>query len=147
MFEGELTGIILGLHLICTLPWSLTTVLIALDNQAAIMALSNNARQPSQYLLDEIHEHIHALKRTHRHLHIHFEWVPGHSGIPGNEQADELARAATTSATASRPGPPDHLPKLLRKPLPFSITALKAARTKSITPDWGKLWQLSPCTQ
>ena len=47
VFEGELTGILLGLHLLCGHLCSTTTALIALDNQAAILALANNTCQLS----------------------------------------------------------------------------------------------------
>ena len=138
-------GILLGLHLLCSHPHSATMALIMLDNQAAILALANNTRQPSQYLLDEIHHYPLALWRTHRHLHVHFKWVPGHSGIPGNELADKLVQSATTATSPS--GPPDQLPVILHKPLLASTAALKAARTKTIGPEWAKLWQHSPRAQ
>ncbi len=33
---------------------------------------------------------------------VHWEWTRGHSGDPGNERADELARAAIQSLRAGR---------------------------------------------
>ena len=65
VFEGELVGVILALELLCLVPASTTTAMIALDNQAAIFAMANNARQLGQYLLNEIHSQLRALQRSH----------------------------------------------------------------------------------
>ena len=54
VFEGELTGILLAVHLICDYL-HVKTVLIAVDNQAAIAALTNWSWQPGQYLVNKIH--------------------------------------------------------------------------------------------
>ena len=77
VFEGKLVGVILALELLRTVPATTTTEMIALDNQAAISAMANNAWQLGQYLLDEIHSQLRALRWSHRHLQIHLEWVPG----------------------------------------------------------------------
>ena len=68
VFEGELVGVILTLELLRSVPASATTAMIALDNQATISAVANNARQLGQYLLDEIHAQLRALWHSHHHL-------------------------------------------------------------------------------
>ena len=112
--------------------------MIALDNQAAISTVANNARQPGQYLLDKIHAQLQDLRHSHQHLRIHLEWVPGHSGLAGNETADELARDAALTQQ------PDGLPVRLTHPLPVSIAALKAACKLTMLPMWKAMWQSSP---
>ncbi|KIJ22827.1 hypothetical protein M422DRAFT_276688 [Sphaerobolus stellatus SS14] len=139
VFEGELVGVLLGLELIGRFP-NARTVLIALDNQAAIRALCSNKPQPGQYLLDEIHDHIHRLKMRRRDLRLHLEWVPGHEGVEGNELADVEAKKAAEGRSSST----HRLPQILRQPLPISTAALKSERKKSILPRWRAHWTTSP---
>jgi ribonuclease HI len=140
VFEGELVGIILTLTLLEKHPPA-GTAMIALDNQATIQALQNNYTQPAQYLLDEIHTMIHRMKRRCRRLRIHFEWVPGHMGIEGNELADTHAKMASEGNTSTR----EDLPRILGERLPASISALKAWRKRTILQCWHKEWSQSPC--
>ena len=93
VFEGELVGILLALHLIGNQREG-KTAMIALDNQAAITALRNNKPQPSHHLLDLIHKAILDLKCKCQQLHIHLKWVPGHEDIAGNELADKNVKLA-----------------------------------------------------
>jgi len=92
------------------------SILIALDNQATIIALQSNQPQPSHYILDEIHVAIQWLWSRWKALHIHLKWVPSHVGHPANEMADELAKSHHWRHL---------LPPVLHKQLPSSISALK----------------------
>ncbi|KAF8573796.1 hypothetical protein K439DRAFT_1279806, partial [Ramaria rubella] len=131
VFEGELVGILLALQLVDKFP-SAKTVLIALDNRSAITALQDTKPQLAQYLLDEIHAKIRLLRRRRRALRIHFEWAPGHKGIPGNTRADTLAKEAAEGKSSLRAS----LPALLHHRLPASTAALKAHRKKTINARW-----------
>ena len=139
IFEGELAGILLALQLLDNLPRS-NTALIALDNQSAITSLQKNVQQPGQYLLDAIHEKIAQLRRSCRIKYLHFEWVPGHVGIEGNEVADKCAKEAATGTVSVS----DQIPPVQRNILPKSIAALKAERKKTQTSRWFTLWCTSP---
>ena len=61
VFEGELTGILLAVHLLRDHPQA-KMALIAVDNQATIAALMNRPRQPGKYLVNEIHTALKALR-------------------------------------------------------------------------------------
>ena len=54
VFEAKLISVLLALQIVEEYPGT-KSVLIALDNQAVIMALQSNQPQPSYYILDENH--------------------------------------------------------------------------------------------
>ena len=93
-------GILLAVHLLREYPRT-KTALIAVDNQAAIAALTNWPRQPGQHLVNEIHVALKALRQVQPRMRIHIEWVPGHANIPGNERTDALAREAAGGLRAT----------------------------------------------
>ena len=51
---------------------------------------------------------------------LRVSWVPGHKDFTLNEKADEDAKRATRGNPTSG----NSLPKLLKKPLPYSISAI-----------------------
>ena len=61
-------------------------VIICTDSRAALMAL-NSIQYTNHPTLEQIRQ-IH----TTSDLDIKFIWIPGHSGIPGNEKADKAAK-------------------------------------------------------
>lgn len=66
------------------------------DSKAALQALANpHKRKSGQGIVRSVLTTAQALKES---LQINFtlQWVPSHCGIHGNEEADKLARAATT---------------------------------------------------
>jgi len=114
--------------------------LIALDNQAAIAALTNRPKQLGQYIVDAIHKSLCTLRRTHPRMRMHVEWTPGHSKIAGNELADAYARAAAEGARSPLP----ELPWLLHCRLPTSVAAIKANRKWKLIPAWAAKWKQLP---
>ena len=66
-------------------------ICICSDSRAVLMALCN-PRVVSKQIL----ECIGALNELASHRPVSLTWVPAHSGIPGNEQADHLAKTAVS---------------------------------------------------
>ncbi|KAJ8909669.1 hypothetical protein NQ315_008899 [Exocentrus adspersus] len=66
---------------------------ILTDSQAALKGLRNH--KVTSRLLWECWEELSDLARHHRVVLL---WVPGHSGIKGNEKADELARKGSSAS-------------------------------------------------
>ena len=87
------------------------------DSQAAIKAVANPRRQSGQAIIQEILDSIDNIVIQHPHLRITIIWIPGHSGIEGNERADAEAKRAATEPTLSHP---------------FNQKPLKSARVRKI---------------
>ena len=117
VYEAELTGMLLTFYLPHLLTCRLTsTVIIRLDNQAAICSLNNQKLKPAHYLLDQIHNTSECLQSKQDHIlrkamfhqacwnnlqiqtkmrdvcDIHVHWVPGHSDFKPNNRVNELAK-------------------------------------------------------
>jgi hypothetical protein len=70
-------------------------------------------------------------------------WVPGHSNIHGNEEADKQAKKAAEGRQNN--SPQARLPHYLRfNSLPLSISALKQAHRQSTQERWSRSWSKSP---
>jgi len=150
VFEGELVGIILGLHLARSVNGTRTRINFSIDNQATIRTLANNDPQPAQYLIDKIKRNVnvlHAEEMARREqsnddnpwkMEISFTWVAGHMESVGNEAADELAKHAAEHGSSNR----QRLPKFLHNQLPISLSAIKqqiTSKTKTETKAWWKM--------
>ena len=72
--------------------WRPRQVLVCTDSQSAIRRLEEGPAAQT----DDLANRIWTLLRTISDggIRIHLQWVPGHSGLPGNELADEVAREA-----------------------------------------------------
>ena len=51
---------------------------------------------PQEIIRDTL-DHIDEITNDHKHLQVEMVWIPGHSGIEGNEQADAEAKKAADS--------------------------------------------------
>lgn len=89
VFDAEATGALEGLKAALNLPESTTRdIVICLDNLAAATCLSGTPSDSSR----EVFLEFQALTASHGATQV--RWIPGHTNIPGNEQADALAKAA-----------------------------------------------------
>jgi ribonuclease HI len=122
VYEAELVGLSLALRLLLSLPYQIRScVIIGIDSQAAIKALSNQRPHPAHYLLDHIHDYsvkLHDKLLGNANLQIH--WTPCHRDFAPNERADAQAKQAALGSSST----PSHLPFFLcNSTLPSSIPA------------------------
>jgi ribonuclease HI len=120
VFKAELVGILMGLYLIETNLKGNTSYAIGVDNQAALKALASKFSKPGQYLATEaLKAATHLRKTKGKKYSLTFRWTAGHSGIPGNEEADIEAKKAAEGVSSD----PANLPKTLRRQLKHSKSA------------------------
>ena len=111
---------ILGTKLISK-EWGIWSAIIYTDNQAAITAIQLTKPNPGHYIFDALHDNIKALQKKHIGICLTIQWIPGHKGVEGNERADKEAKKAVMEGSSER----TELPKLLKKVLPHSKSAVK----------------------
>ena len=138
VYEGEGIGAVLRTKLISN-EWNIRSAFIYIDNRASIAATQLTKPSPGHYIFDALHESITSLQKKHLGIKVIIKWVPGHKGMEGNECADEEAKKAITVGSSEA----RKLPKLLRKTLPCSKSAVKWAHNKKLKCLAQKDWQSS----
>ena len=98
IYSAELQALLLALELI---EGSIKKYFIIFsDSLSAMQALKNP--HPDHPLVGEILSWLTNIT-VHLELSIFFCWVPGHIGIPGNEQVDDLAKLAVNLDSSEEP--------------------------------------------
>ena len=111
VFQAEVLGILKCAEYLNNNSAEGKTIYICTDSQAALGALQKSHTESSV-----VWECMRALRRLGESNKIILCWVPGHTGIQGNEVADELAKAGTLVDPESPPvGIPFAVGKLLIK--------------------------------
>ncbi|OSC97663.1 hypothetical protein PYCCODRAFT_1347409, partial [Trametes coccinea BRFM310] len=110
VYEAEIVATLLGVELLRRETHCTQQVSIALDNMAAIQASELRTTGPARYLTDLFHAAVRNLKIDRPNLRLTLRWVPGHADVPGNEAADEAAKAAAAGDSS----PVQQLPRPLR---------------------------------
>jgi ribonuclease HI len=101
------------------------------DNQAAITRASCLTRGPGQETAWNINDVALNLHTSDTAITIH--WVPGHTNIPGNDDADTLAKQAASTPPTTR--------------LPISLSWLRRRVREQYTTDWITWYDTAPKPQ
>jgi len=94
VYDGELAGIARGLTEASRTNLSFKHIWIFTDNQAAIRNSFKLLPHPGQQISLQIQQLTKHLLDSNLDLQLHLHWVPGHTGIQGNDEADKLAKQA-----------------------------------------------------
>jgi ribonuclease HI len=141
VFEAELVGLLMGIHLIKT-EKKRTKYALGVDNQAAMTAVATPGNRSGHYLADAFLTAAFALWKTNgtANYSLTLRWTAGHVNIQGNELADQEAKTAAEGTTSNI----KELPRILRKPLKHNKSAAKQAHKKKLKEAWRKAWSKSP---
>ena len=92
VFSAELTAILEAINHVHDSEYAQANIIT--DSRSSIQAIMNI--QPRNPIVQNIHD---AIKSSQKSFNLC--WVPSHVGVDGNEQADRLARASTSSEAIS----------------------------------------------
>ena len=96
-YEAELIGITAAIEQLEAYflenPESTTNVVIFTDSQSVLMAMDAGPTKSNEikHLLLEINSLMNTMK-----IQVYLQWIPGHSEILGNEEADKLAKKGSS---------------------------------------------------
>jgi ribonuclease HI len=144
IFEAELVGLLLGLHLIKT-EKTRTSYALGADNQAALAVAMTPSNSSGHYLANLFLTAAFNLQKKNgtANYSLMLRWTAGHVDIKGNELADKEAKLAAEGTTSEA----SHLPKTLKKPLKYNKSAAKQAHNTKLKDTWNKAWHKSPRMQ
>jgi ribonuclease HI len=125
VYEAELVGMIMGLHLIKTERRNGVKCTLNIDNQAALVAIKSEMNKSGQHLtanLLQIAKQLHK-RRGNGRFKLTFRWTAGHVGIARNEDADKEAKAVADRESSDK----EDLPPCLCKKIGYSLSAIRQA--------------------
>ena len=145
IWDVEAAGAIMALWLlkgsnrISRLPISIYS-----DSQALLKALISQRASPGFHLVreftDMVETLVHGVDPASRRHRIKLKWIAAHNEVKGNEKADEEAKRAS----AGNSSPVEHLPHILRRPLPPSVGVIKHQFLLKLRGEWSAVWNRSP---
>ena len=124
VYVAELYAIKKALEFVAERHWE--RIMICTDSRAVVLSLQQTS--PSSPLLIQVFNVLHTL--TTNDTRIHFLWVPGHCGIPGNTQADNYAKQAL------------NLPQIID--LPTDYHSMKSSLRRAVMKAWQQQWTAIP---
>ena len=133
VFAAELQGIVMALELAgAEMVHGKRKIAVFTDNQAALRALVTPGEQSGQRLLNSIIARLTGLQQ--KGASVGFRWIPAHQGVPGNEEADKLAKAAAREGRAA-----EH--RTQPNPQTSLVAALKQAINQTVMDEWKQAWR------
>ena len=136
VFCGEAKGLEMAIEAVATTDRdTLKPVHIFVDNRGLVEAITNPTAQNGQKFIKSFHA-LHRLVLNPVHIH----WIPSHTDIPGNDEADIAAKEVTGwRKKENECGPPETDPT----PGHTRTAVVRKIKDKSFT-KWWKQWNKLP---
>ena len=137
VYAAELAGLLQALQMGRDIGYTVDTVTIFTDNQAAIRSARRPASQSGQWLLRLIVQLVTVLKQRGVRIAIH--WIAAHEGVAGNEMADKLAKEATEHHQPQ--------PHCWQPPMTQLQSSCKRTIRSALTEQWKAQWKTGTSSQ
>jgi exonuclease III/ribonuclease HI len=134
VYAAELLGILYSLITAVTAK-DIKRATLFVDNQAAIQSTASPRGQSGQMILSQITHFIGVLHK--RGVLVDIRWIPAHTGVPGNEKADTIAKQATGWRAKGRSGTKAPQSKWVRQ----LLSSCKRTIKETVYKTWAKLWK------
>ncbi len=140
VFEAEVVGILLGLHLIKSKARSKTSVTLGVDNQAILKVLKSKLNKAGHYLAAEIIKLAATIqKKKGKGFTLTLNWTAGHVRIEGNKEVDKEVKKAADGDTTSEGMLPTSLIKKLKRSKLATNQKLSEERKRKWRQEWSAL--------
>jgi len=140
IYKGEGVGMILGLELIREEQHANGTIPMGVNNTLAITMMHSIKPGLGHYPWNLFHQWLQMVTDRHQDMDLLVRWMPGHTDIEGNEEADKEAKAAAKDGSS----PSQRLPSQLWKKLPYRKSAVQQAFHAKLKQAAVKVWQKLP---
>ncbi len=142
VYAAEIRAITMACHIALefyTKTNTTSTCIVFTDSQAALQAMASPKCSSGQHTLIEA---IRALDNLRSQgFTVELRWIPAHTGVPGNEIADQAAKAAAqqttaplaVTVTAGGPHPEQTEPDIL-------VSTVKTTLRKTLRDEWTRHW-------
>lgn len=90
---AELYALVKVMDFLVASPYLHEKIVVVTDSKSSLQELHSANPSRSELVL-RLKTLVHQLQHTHPGIQVAFLWVPGHSGIAGNESADKAAKQA-----------------------------------------------------
>jgi ribonuclease HI len=134
VYAAELLGILYSI-IVAVTERNIERATLFVDNQAAIQSVHSPGGQSGQLILGQIIHFIDILRR--RGVSVEICWIPAHTGIPGNEKADIIAKQATGWRANGRTGQRAPQSKWVRQ----LLSSCKRTVRKTVFLRWREAWK------
>jgi len=139
VFDAECAALARALEVAARRRTGPKAVTVFADSQAAMARIASEEPGPAQQYARQARKWIAKLRERNRKVRIEFRWCPAHSGVAGNEEADNWAKQAAEEPDARGVEWMGYKDRYGRRPMPLPRSLANLKREISER-KWEEAW-------